>query len=68
MPIDGVIVDGQSALDESMIPGESRPVSKKMGDEVIGGTINGLGAIEIRVEKTGKETALAQIIKLMRDV
>lgn len=68
VPIDGIIVDGQSALDESMITGESRPVSKKLGDEVIGGTINGLGAIEIRVEKTGEETALAQIIKLMQDV
>ena len=68
VPIDGIIVNGQSALDESMITGESRPVSKKLGDEVIGGTINGLGAIDIRVEKTGEETALAQIIKLMQDV
>jgi Cu2+-exporting ATPase len=68
VPIDGIIVNGQSALDESMITGESRPVSKKGGDEVIGGTINGLGAIDIRVEKTGEETALSQIIKLMREV
>ncbi|RLI10578.1 hypothetical protein DRO42_00795 [Candidatus Bathyarchaeota archaeon] len=68
VPIDGVIVEGQSALDESMITGESKPVAKKEGDEVIGGTINGLGAIKIRVDKTGEETALAQIIKLMQEV
>jgi Cu2+-exporting ATPase len=68
VPIDGIIVQGQSAIDESMITEESRPVSKQEGDEVIGGTINGLGAIEVRVEKTGEETALAQIIKLMQEV
>lgn len=68
IPIDGVIVEGQSAIDESMITGESKPVSKKERDEVIGGTINGLGAVKIRVEKTGEETALAQIIKLMQEV
>ena len=68
VPIDGAIIEGQSAIDESMITGESKPVSKEEGDEVIGGTINGLGAIKIRVEKTGEETALAQIIKLMREV
>jgi Cu2+-exporting ATPase len=68
VPIDGVVVEGQSALDESMITGESRPVTKKEGDEVIGGTINGLGAVTIRVHKTGEETALAQIIKLMQEV
>jgi len=68
VPIDGVIIDGQSAIDESMITGESKPVTKKENDEVIGGTINGLGAIKIKVEKTGEETALAQIIKLMQEV
>lgn len=68
VPIDGVVVEGQSALDESMITGESRPVPKTEGDEVIGGTINGLGAVTIRVHKTGEETALAQIIKLMQEV
>jgi len=51
-----------------MITGESKPVSKEKGDEVIGGTINGLGAIRLRVDKTGEETALAQIIKLMQEV
>lgn len=68
VPIDGMIIEGQSALDESMITGESRPVLKDEGDEVIGGTINGLGAIKIQVNKAGEETALAQIIKLMREV
>lgn len=68
VPVDSVIIEGQSALDESMITGESKPVSKREGNEVIGGTINGLGAIKIRVEKTGEETALAQIIKLMEEV
>jgi len=68
VPIDGIITEGQSRLDESMITGESRPVLMEEGDEVIGGTINGLGAIKIRIEKTGEETALAQIIKLMEEV
>jgi len=68
VPIDGIIIEGQSAVDESMITGESKPVPKKVEDEVIGGTINGLGAIRIRVDKTGGETALAQIIKLMQEV
>ena len=68
VPIDGVITEGASSIDESMITGESKPVSKEIGDEVIGGTINGLGAVEITVEKTGEETALAQIVKLMQEV
>jgi len=68
VPIDGVVIEGQSAIDESMVTGESKPVVKEVGDEVIGGTINGLGAVKMMVVKTGEETALAQIIKLMRDV
>lgn len=68
VPIDGVIVEGQSALDESMITGESVPVNKSVGDEAIGGTINSMGSLRIKIEKTGEETALAQIIKLMEDV
>ena len=68
VPIDGVITEGQSSFDESMITGESKPVSKQEGGEVIGGTINGRGAVKIRVDKTGEETALAQIIELMRRV
>lgn len=68
VPIDGVIISGESALDESMITGESKPVSKGEGDEVIGGTINSMGSLRIRIEKTGEETALAQIIQLMEEV
>ncbi len=68
VPIDGVIIGGESALDESMITGESKPVSKGEGDEVIGGTINSMGSLRIRIEKTGEETALAQIIQLMEEV
>jgi Cu2+-exporting ATPase len=68
VPIDGVIIEGGSSLDESMITGESKPVTRDLGDEVIGGTINGLGSLKIRVDKTGEETALAQIIKLMEEV
>jgi len=68
IPIDGVIIEGESALDESMITGESKPVAKGVGEEVIGGTINTTGALRIRIEKTGEETALAQIIQLMEEV
>jgi Cu2+-exporting ATPase len=68
VPSDGIVTEGKSSLDESMITGESKPVPREKGDEVIGGTINGLGAIKIRIEKTGEETALAQIIKLMEEV
>jgi Cu2+-exporting ATPase len=68
VPIDGIIIEGQSSFDESMITGESKPVTHITGEEVIGGTINGLGAVQIRIEKTGEETALSQIIKLMQEV
>jgi len=68
VPIDGVIIEGESALDESMITGESKPVSKSVGDEVIGGTINSMGSLRIKIEKTGEETALSQIIQLMEEV
>ena len=65
-PMDGRVVEGQSSVNEAMISGESKPVSKAVGDEVIGGTLNGEGALRIRVEKTGQETALAQIINLVK--
>ncbi|OGD55718.1 copper-translocating P-type ATPase [Candidatus Bathyarchaeota archaeon RBG_13_60_20] len=68
VPIDGVVLEGRSSLNESMITGESRPVTKEPGDEVIGGTINGSGSLVLRVDKTGEETALAQIIQLVREV
>lgn len=67
VPIDGKIVEGETSINESMITGESKPVSKKEGDEVIGGTLNQSGAIKIRVGKVGEDTALAQIINLVRN-
>lgn len=67
VPVDGVVVDGRSSVDESMLTGESLPVEKVPGDEVIGGTINKLGLIKFEATKIGKETALAQIIKLVEE-
>ncbi len=67
IPVDGVVVEGYSAVDESMITGESIPVEKKKGDEVIGSTINKTGSFKFKAMKVGKETALAQIIKLVEE-
>ena len=65
IPVDGVVVDGRSSIDESMITGESLPVSKTVGDDVIGATINKQGLLKFEATKVGKETALAQIIKMV---
>ncbi|HEX6384394.1 MAG TPA: copper-translocating P-type ATPase, partial [Anaerolineae bacterium] len=65
IPVDGVIVEGHSTVDESMITGESLPVDKSVGDEVIGATINKQGRLKFEATRVGKETALAQIIKLV---
>ncbi|MDR2784778.1 MAG: heavy metal translocating P-type ATPase [Treponema sp.] len=67
IPVDGVVTEGQTAIDESMLTGESMPVDKKPGDKVFGATINANGVIRFRAEKVGGETALAQIIKLVED-
>ncbi len=67
VPVDGVVVDGRSSFDESMLTGESRPVEKGPGDRVIGGAVNGEGAVVVAVERTGAETYLAQVIQLVRD-
>ena len=67
VPIDGEVVEGQSSVNEAMITGESKPVSKKPGDFLIGGTLNGEGALRMRVTRTGEETALAQIINLVKE-
>jgi len=67
IPVDGEITEGSSAVDESMITGESLPVSKKTGDEIIGATINKTGAFKFRATKVGKDTALASIIRLVQD-
>ncbi|MFQ6124826.1 MAG: heavy metal translocating P-type ATPase [Candidatus Heimdallarchaeota archaeon] len=67
VPIDGVVIEGETNVNEAMITGESKPVNKTRGSEVIGGTINGEGAIRVQVTKTGEETTLAQIIKLVQE-
>lgn len=67
IPVDGTVQEGYSAVDESMLTGESLPVEKKAGDIVIGGTINKTGAFRFVATKVGKDSALAQIIKLVED-
>ncbi|HEY7350543.1 MAG TPA: heavy metal translocating P-type ATPase [Ktedonobacterales bacterium] len=66
VPVDGLVTDGASAIDESMVTGESLPVSKKSGDEVIGGTVNGAGSLRFTATRVGSETALAQIVQLVQ--
>ena len=67
MAVDGIVTEGLTSVDESMLTGESMPVEKKAGDAIIGGSINRNGSIQYRAEKVGKDTALAQIIKLVED-
>jgi P-type Cu2+ transporter len=66
VPVDGIVIEGESAIDESMVTGESLPVSKKPGDEVIGGTVNESGSLRFTATKVGSETALAQIVQLVQ--
>jgi Cu+-exporting ATPase len=67
IPLDGIVIKGDSSIDESMVTGESIPVEKHTGDTVIGATINTTGSLEFRVTRIGKETTLSQIIKLIED-
>lgn len=65
IPVDGSVIEGQSAVDESMLTGEPMPVSKRVGDKVIGATLNTTGSLVIRAEKVGSQTVLAQIVQLV---
>jgi len=66
-PTDGEIVEGETSVNESMLTGESKPVDKKAGDQVIGGSINGQGSVTMVVQKTGGETFLSQIVEMVRE-
>jgi Cu+-exporting ATPase len=65
VPVDGVVVEGSSAIDESMLTGEPMPVTKRVGDKVIGATLNASGALVMRSEKVGSQTVLAQIVQMV---
>lgn len=66
IPVDGDVVEGQTSVNEAMLTGESRPVSKQPGDRVLGGAINGEGSVTVEVKKTGEESFLSQVIDLVR--
>ncbi|CAB4408277.1 unnamed protein product [Rhizophagus irregularis] len=67
IPADGIVISGQSAVDESMVTGEVNPVNKRQSDSVIGGTVNGLGTFDMEVTRAGSDTALSQIVKLVEE-
>ena len=67
VPVDGVVIEGASAVDESMITGEPMPVEKSAGSRVVGGTVNGTGSFLMRAERVGKDTLLAQIVRLVSE-
>jgi len=67
VPVDGVIIQGTSTVDESMLTGESIPVDKKVGDEIVGATINKFGAFTFKATKVGKDTALSQILRIVEE-
>jgi Cu2+-exporting ATPase len=67
IPADGVVIEGSSSVNEAFLTGESRPVPKQVGDEVAAGSINGEGALKIRVTRTGEDTAVSQVMRLVRE-
>ena len=67
IPVDGIVIEGTSAVDQSMLSGEPLPVDKRTGDKVVGGTINGEGLLRFRAQAIGKDTVLAQIIRLVQE-
>ena len=67
VPVDGVVLEGRSSVDESMITGEPMPVEKRAGDKVTGGTVNGTGSFVMRAERVGSDTMLAQIVRMVAE-
>ncbi len=67
VPVDGVVLEGRSSVDESMLTGEPMPVSKEAGDPVTGATVNGTGSLQVRAERVGAETLLAQIVQMVAE-
>ena len=67
MPVDGVVLEGSSAVDESMVTGEPIPVTKRAGDKLIGATVNGTGGLLMRAERVGADTLLAQIVRMVAE-
>ncbi len=67
IPVDGVVIEGKSSMDESMVTGESIPVEKTIDDSVVGATVNGTGSILMKAERVGKETLLSQIVQMVND-
>jgi len=66
IPSDGEVIEGESFVNEALLTGESKPIHKRQGDEVIGGAINAEGSLKVRIKRTGKETYLAQVVELVR--
>jgi Cu+-exporting ATPase len=67
IPADGVVLDGSSSVDESLLTGESLPVAKEIGAELIGGTVNGLGLLRFQASRVGSDTSLAQIVRIVEE-
>lgn len=67
IPVDGTVIEGETSVDESMATGESEPVAKEEGDEVIGSTVNGSGMVKVRADKVGDDTFLAQVVELVEE-
>ncbi|MGE0418667.1 MAG: HAD-IC family P-type ATPase, partial [Acetobacteraceae bacterium] len=67
VPVDGIVLEGSSAVDEAMVTGESMPVSKRVGDRLIGGTVNGTGSLAMRADKVGAETMLSRIVAMVAE-
>src|SRR6202034_3397675 len=67
VPVDGEVLEGKGAVDESMVTGESMPAAKQAGDKLIGGTVNGAGSLIMRADKVGADTMLARIVTMVAD-